>query len=183
MSALFACTRPPALAAPACPDETWRPAATSDSTIALCLAPGFASTGEGRRWARGKVGDSSYAWLTVVILDSVEAEDEWGSPPVPRSFRAASPPAGTIHALTAESIAVYRDTVDGQPVEVETALISGGFADLRRQPAIRAAWRLPSGRWVLAQGLADRPAEIDILRAMLRTVKLAADGQGSRPAT
>jgi hypothetical protein len=170
--AAVACRGRTVASAPTCADPAWRPAYTPDSSVALCLAPGYAAAGQGRRWARGTVGDSSYAWLTVAVLDSAAAADEWGVPPALPSFRRPTDP-GALHATRADSVAVSRESIGGRAVEVETALVSGGQAGLRRHPALRAVWPLPGGRWALAQGFAERPAELQTLGAMLRTARLA----------
>jgi hypothetical protein len=177
-----ACDRPPSAAAVACVDPAWRPAATPDAAVVLCLAPGYEPAGRGTRWARGAPTDSGYAWLTVTVLDAAAAATEWGSPPAPRSWR--TPPApGALHPVVAESVVVRREQIDGQSTEVETALVTGGFAGMRQQPALRAVWRLRGDRWVLAQGLADAPRELAILRAMLRTVRVRGGSSPSRGAT
>src|SRR5688572_10270710 len=104
------CGQAPALASPSCPDGDWRPATAPDFSVALCLAPGFAPAGEGRRWARGEVPDADYAWLSIAVLDSAEAVREWGRPPVPRSFRVPDPP-GALHTLRAESVVVHDERI------------------------------------------------------------------------
>jgi hypothetical protein len=111
------------------------------------------------------VGDSGYAFLSVKVLDSAAAADEWGTPPRPRTLR--TPRDTTVlHALTAESVTVHREDVDGWHVEVETAIVTGG-PGFSRQPFLRAVWPLPGGRW------ASAPRELDTQQAMLRTVHLA----------
>lgn len=177
-----ACDRPPAAPAVACVDPAWRPAATPDSAVVLCLPPGYKPAGRGTRWARGAPTDSGYAWLTVKVLDAAAAAMEWGSPPAPRNWR-TPPQPGALHPVVAESVVVYREQIDGQSTEVETALVTGGFAAMRRQPALRSVWRLPGDRWVLAQGFAEAPGELAILRAMLRTVRVRGGSSTSRGAT
>ena len=155
----------------ACRDAAWRPMLTPDGTVALCVAPGYVPRGDSARWERGGVGDTTYAWLSVRVLDSTEAAEEWGTPPHPTNFRAPYD-STVIHALSAESVVVRRERLDGAAVEVEAARISGGVAGLRRQPAIRAVWPLAGGHWALAQGFSVQPNELATLEAMLRTVRI-----------
>lgn len=158
----------------ACNAAERSPAFSRDSTVALCAFPGYRlATSTGRLWARGSPTDSSYAWLTVAVLDSSEAASEWGTPPRPGSLRSSEPPT-TIHRLTAESVAVHPETVDGRSVRVETGRVTGGFAGWRRKPMLRAAWPLGDGRWVLAQGQAPDTRTLDTLRIMLRSVRVTA---------
>lgn len=151
---------------------------TPDGAVAICLAPGFTPRGDSTRWARGQVGDSAYAWLSVRVLDSATAAEEWGTPPRPTTFRAPMDSMRT-DAVRAESVVVRSARVDGTLIEVETARVSGGVAGLRRQPAIRAAWRVAGGRWVLAQGVSDQVTGLAALQAMLQTVHVTR----SAPAT
>jgi hypothetical protein len=144
----------------------------ADSSSALCAASGYDLAGDtGRRWARGAPGDTGYAWLSITVLDTADAADEWGQPSAPGSFQRADPP-GTLHALRAESVSVHREVIQTAIVEVETARVSGGVTGLNRHPVLRAVWRVGDGRWVLAQGFATEPATLDTLRAMLRTVRV-----------
>ena len=168
VAALAGCTKERSAPDLAC-DVAWRAMRTPDGAVALCVAPGYAAVGDSARWARGQPHDSTYAWLSVRVVDPAEAANEWGSPPRPPSFRE---PVDTmmLHVLRAESVSVHREHVDGVTVEVETARVSGGQAGFDREPAIRAVWALSGGRWALAQGFTRQPSELATLRAMLRTV-------------
>ena len=106
----------------ACGEAAWRPMLTSDGAVALCIAPGYAPQGDSARWARGSVGDTAYAWLSVRVLDSAEAALEWGTPPHPASFRAPYD-STVLHAIRPESVVVRRERLDGAAVEVETGRI------------------------------------------------------------
>ncbi len=155
-----------------CDTTALRVTFTPDSAAALCLPPSYQAREGSRLWARGTVEDAGYAWLSVAVLDSSAAADEWGVPPQPRSFRRRDPP-GVLHAITAESVTVHREVVETRPVDVEIALISGGAMGASRQPALRAAWPLEGGRWVLVQGQSANPAMLDSLRGLLRTIRTA----------
>ena len=174
-----ACRVQPHIRALACPSGAWRSVTTPDSAATFCLAPDYApvagSLGAGMRWARGSLGDSSYAFLTVDVLDSSAAALEWGSPPRPKPFRAQRD-STVLHAIAAESVVVHRDHVDRWDVDVETGLISGGEVGFHRQPALRAVWPVASGRWVLVQGFASTPGELEVHRAMLRTLHVIGGG-------
>jgi hypothetical protein len=151
-----------------CATVAWRSAPAADSTVALCAPAGFRAARVRARWVRGRVTDSAYAWLSVALLDSAAAAAEWGTGPLPSFTR----PVDTtrLHALRAESVATSREHIAGQDVSVETARVSGGQAGLPPQPALRAVWPRPGHGYVLAQGFAERPADLDTLRLMLRTI-------------
>ena len=163
---------------PACEAPLGVVAVMTDSVAAICLLPGFSKVGDsGGMWARGTVSDSGYAWLHLAVLDSARAAEEWGVPPVPRSFRQPDPP-DFIHAVRTESVAVHAERIQGRLVEVETALVSGGVQGARRQPSLRAAWPIDGGRWMLVQSQATVPATLDSMRVMVRTVRVGPAGRG-----
>lgn len=174
-----ACRGQPHPLALACPSSAWRPVATPDNAALFCLAPGYApvpgSLGVGMRWARGTPRDSSYAFLTVAVLDSAAAALEWGTPPSPKPFGDPRDSA-VLHALTTESLTVHREHVDRWDVDVETAVISDGAVGFHRQPALRAVWPVAGGRWVLVQGFASTLGELEIQRTMLHTLRVLDDG-------
>jgi len=154
---------------PRCAIANWRRVESRDSLVSLCVPPGFARTSSGHRWARGTAGQSDYLWLTVSVLDSADAISEWGSPPKPSSMRVPGD-SSVPDFVRAESVVVHYDTVDGRLVAVETGLLTGGVVGFYRAPAIRTAWQLPRGRWGLAQGFAERPGQLDTIRAMTQTI-------------
>ena len=162
--------------APTCKAPLAEMAFIGDSAAAICLLPRFAKLGDSESaWARGTVSDAGYAWLSLVVLDSARAADEWGVPPVPRSFRRPDPP-DVIHAMHADSVTVHTERIEGRLVEIETGLLSGGVQGARRQPSLRAAWPIDGGRWVLVQAQATAAATVDSMRAMVRTVRVAPAG-------
>jgi len=150
---------------------------TTDSTAALCLLPGFTKRGDsGGLWARGAVADADYAWVRVAVLDPATGTELWGTRPSPPSFRRPDPP-DVIHALRVDSVVVHRETIEDRLVEIETALVSGGFDGARRQPALQAIWWTQRA-WVVVQARAASPTTIDSLRAMARTVHVTRSGRG-----
>ena len=168
---LAACAPPSPAPHVVCRTPGWEPSLSSDSSLALCAAPGYRPAGDAARWTRSAVGDSNYAWVSVTLLDSAEAARTWGTPPQPRTFRYNDPP-GTLHGISAESVSVRRGHVAGVDVEFEIARITGGQLGFHGQPAMRAAGPIGDGRWLLAQGFAERPAELETLIGMLQTAEL-----------
>ena len=176
---VLGCSSPRGVAStPTCTAPLAAVAFTVDSIAAICLLPEFARLGDGQdAWVRGRVSDPGYAWIDLSVLDSAEAAHEWGVPPVPRSFREPDPP-DVIHAFSADSVTVHAEHIDGRRVELETGLVSGGAHGASRQPALRAAWPIDGGRWVLVQGQASALGTVDSMRAMVRTVRVAQAGRG-----
>lgn len=159
-----------------CPAATPVAALSADSTTGLCLPSDFArARPEGNivsdAWKRGKPGDSTYAWISTHVLDSAAAALEWGVPPRPTSLRVNDPSDGT-DQVTADSVVSHPMVIDGRKVDVETALLSGGFAGMQRQPHVRAVWPVGDGRWVIVQGQARSPQQVDVLRGFIPSFQL-----------
>lgn len=162
---------PPVIAT--CPTMTWQSISTSRGRVGLCLPPHFRVLDSAGWWARGRATDSDFATLSIDIFDSAKAADEWGSHVRPRSLR--DPVDSTeLEAVFAESVATRSLTVDGKSIEVETARLSGGIG-FHRQPFLRGVWHLPGSRWALAQGWASRARDLNLIRDILGTLRMATE--------
>ena len=170
-----ACQKGGTVAGVSCSEPGWSSATTPDSSAVFCIAPGDRTVRPavgGARWVHGAPNHPHYAYFTIAVLDSAAAALEWGTPPQPKPLggRRVSQLAD---AVVAESIVTRREQIDGRYVDVETALISGGAVGFRRRPALRAVWPISEGRWVLAEGLASAQPDLEIQRAMLRTLRVS----------
>jgi hypothetical protein len=159
-----------------CPAATPVAALSADSTAGICLPSDFARVRPEAKivsntWKRGRPGDSTYAWIATDVLDSAAAALEWGVPPRPTSLRVNDPSDGT-DQVRADSVVSHPMVIDGRTVDVETALLSGGFAGMQRQPHVRAVWPVGDGRWVIVQGEARTPQQVDVLRGFIPSFQL-----------
>lgn len=159
-----------------CPSATPVAALSADSASGLCLPAGFAEVRPevsivSNAWRLGRPGDSTYAWISTHILDSAAAAREWGIPPRPRSLRENDSGDGP-DKVTADSVQSHPVLINGHAVDVETALLSGGFAGMRRMPHVRAVWPLGDGRWAIVQGEASSSQQLDALRGLIASFQL-----------
>lgn len=148
----------------------------AQSSFALCLPPEFQrfpSEGNTERdaWKRGSPSDSTYAWISIHVLDSLEASREFGSPPRPRMLRDPEPPQ-VVDGVRADSVVSHSMTIDTRSVDVETALVSGGVSGMRRQPQFRAALPLGHSHWIIITGQAESAAHLDTLRESLASLRI-----------
>jgi hypothetical protein len=160
-----------------CPPATISTVAR-DSSAGLCLPAGFQrlrpDVDIGRdAWKRGAPGAVSYAWISIHVLDSVEAAREWGVPPRPRPLRESDEP-DAVDRVTTDSVVSHRTNIGGRAVDVETGLLTGGWNGMHRQPHVRAVWPVGDGRWVSVQGGGRTPQAVDSLRAVVSSVQVAA---------
>jgi hypothetical protein len=166
-----ACARATPAASATCSEPSWRSSHSADSTVALCAPPQFRAGDDFPRWARGDATDSNFAVLSLHVLDSTAAAREWGPRARPRRF---SEPTDTtqLHAVRADSVVNRIQSVDGRQVEVETARLTGGIG-FSNQAALLAFWWLPNGHLVLVQGLVSQPEDLEVLRAMVETLRFS----------
>lgn len=149
----------------------WRAEWSSDSTLSLCVPPGFE-----------RKPDSFATFLRsqdllphdrlVVYLDPRSAwergeiADRW--PPSLTTGPCNFPDCATTHSLT-----VHADTVARVAGRVYVGLVTGGFAGLRRKPSLVAGWDLPGELRLGIHGFSERSAALDTLRIALRTIRLS----------
>lgn len=168
-----ACTRPAddhdSLAV-GCSSVQWQRTATRDSAASICLPSDFERSSRSG-WHRGSVDDSAYAFISLVVLDSVEAAQVWGTPPRPPGFRDAYD-STVLHAVRHDSVASHMRSIDRRAVEIQTARATGGNF-FRNQPVLRATWPATEGRWVLAQGWTTRGRDLALLDSLVTTVRIA----------
>lgn len=179
VAAMIAVACGPAVArdtARACPSG-WRSAQAADGAIALCTPPEFQLHPDGptrtARWRRGQPGDVNFAMLSAALLDSADVIREWGTTdagiwPLESVADSTKPDAVESERLSVDSV-----SIDEHPVVLETALLSGGAAGMRRQPYLRARWQVAPNRWVLVGGLSADTADLTMLRAIVRTLHIA----------
>ena len=146
-----------------------RAAWSVDSSIAICLPPGFRAAGDSathhQRWERRSLGAPSADFLVV------EAEpDSEALLPAPVL---GSRPGCSVDCTTVDSVAIYRDVPGVTAPHIELGLVSGGMPGLRRQPIIIAGWVTKPGGRVFIGGLAKSRAMLDTLHAMVRSVRVA----------
>lgn len=166
---LAACSRGDrATALAECPSG-WRAEWTADSSLSLCVEPGFARA-DVHSWQRldPTAGAEPRDFFSVEIV-------AW--PEDSASLRTWPPRLGSAvgckaDCITADSSAVQTDTWAGAEAHTETGLISGGLADLRRRPVFVSGWIVSAKRRGFAQGWAALPVTLDTLRQMLRTVRV-----------
>jgi hypothetical protein len=151
---------------PASWERTW----TADSTLSLCIAPGFLQS-EAHSWQRldPSQGADPQDFFSVEVIrwpdDSVSLR-HW--PP-----RLGSDPDCRADCITVDSMASHSDRWAGNEAATETGRISGGLAGLQRRPVFVSGWIVASDRRGFAQGWATVPMTLDTLRQMLRTVRVA----------
>jgi hypothetical protein len=167
--------------APAAPVAAW----LADSAGGVCLPTDFAEVRPevkmaSNAWRRGEPGDSTYAWISAHVLDSAAAADEWGVPPRPKSLR-ENEPTDFPDKVTAHGVQSHSMLIDGRTVDVETALLSGGVAGMRRTPHFRAVWPLGDGRWAIVQGQASNPEQVDTLRRLIASFQVLNAGHRRGP--
>ncbi len=167
---LLGCTRSEqAVSAPACP-ASWIRSATADSSITLCLAPGFARLDE-HTWQRSSpaTGEDLADFFSVELLEwPADSASVRGWPP-----RLSSSDTCQADCITVDSTATYQDRWSGFDAHTETGRASGGIAGLSRRPVMASGWIISGSRRGFAQGWSAQPATLDTLRQMLRTVHLA----------
>jgi hypothetical protein len=101
-----------------------------------------------------------------------EAAEEASGDRWPPTLRLLEPCDQLPDCVTADSVVAHHDTVAGQLVQVETALMSGGALGLERHPHLVAWWETADRRRVHVTGLANAPGTLDTLRAALGTLQL-----------
>ena len=163
---LAGCQPPPRIAAaPSC-DLAWPAAWSADSTMALCLPPGFSPHGE-NAWGRpSAAGGLPVDFLTVARLPSAAAVTDI-------AFGLASDSTCVADCMAVDSLRAHLDTVAGNVTRTETGLVTGGFAGLRRKPTVQISWAVSPDEHGFAQGWAANPATLDTLRQAVRTLRLA----------
>jgi hypothetical protein len=156
---------------PQCSDDLSAAWAT-DSTVALCLPPGFRPTGTEATWIRPRpdVGDAAHDLMFVEFFrwpdDSV---DMMGACFFPESSAATA--AG---GMRVDSLVVYRDTIVGSIAQVRVGLVTGEIHPLgiHRRPGILARWKVSGNRRAMACGWAWSASTLDTLRTALSTMTL-----------
>ncbi|HEV8198166.1 MAG TPA: hypothetical protein VGP87_16100 [Gemmatimonadales bacterium] len=158
-----------ASAPPACPAD-WPRSATADSTLTLCLAPGFTRL-DAHTWQRSSpsTGEDLADFFSVELLDwPADSASVRGWPP-----QMASSDSCQADCITVDSADVHQDQWSGFDAHTETGLASGGLAGLSRRPVMASAWIISATRRGFAQGWSALPATLDTLRQMLRTVHVS----------
>jgi hypothetical protein len=153
----------------ACPDA-WAKSATADSSITLCLAPGFARL-DAHTWQRSSptTGEDLADFFSVELLDwPADSASVRGWPP-----RLSSSDSCQADCITVDSSTVHQDRWAGFDAHTEVGLASGGLAALKRRPVMASGWIISGTRRGFAQGWSALPATLDTLRLMLRTVHVA----------
>jgi hypothetical protein len=171
-----ACSRPAVVRTATCAPQ-WTAAWIPDSTVMLCLPPGFVAR-SAYSWSRPApprgisrsivVNAPAADFLSVELLrwpaDSLKVSS-W--PP-----RLGSGPECRADCSTVDSVVVHGDTVAGHAARTETGLVSGGFAGLVRQPTLVSGWGVSDARRVSVQGWSAWPATLDTLRMAIATVQV-----------
>jgi hypothetical protein len=167
---LFGCGRSQqAAAAPVCP-AAWARSATADSSLTLCLAPGFIRL-DTHTWQRSspQTGEDLADFFSVELLNwPADSASVRGWPP-----RMASSNSCQADCITVDSTVVHQDQWSGFDAHTEIGLASGGLAGLSRRPVMASGWIISDTRRGFAQGWSAMPATLDTLRQMLRTVQVA----------
>jgi hypothetical protein len=147
--------------------SSWHPVWTADSSVALCIPPGFVLKAPDA-WGRPRTNGTFSDFLTVELLlwpEDSATLSRW--PP-----HLASGTNCLADCATADSVVIHRDTVAGTEVAVEVGLVTGGYPGFRRQPLLVVGWTVSNTRRAFAQGWAVNPTTLDTLRNMLKTVSL-----------
>ncbi|HEU5218553.1 MAG TPA: hypothetical protein VFU23_07830 [Gemmatimonadales bacterium] len=167
--AMLGCARgEPAAAVLACP-AGWASGATADSSITLCLAPGFVRL-DAHTWQRSSpsTGEDLADFFSVELLDwPGDSASVRGWPP-----RLSSSETCQADCITVDSSIVHQDRWSGFDAHTEIGRASGGLAGLVRRPVMASGWIISRTRRGFAQGWSAAPATLDTLRQMLRTVQL-----------
>jgi len=138
---------------------------SSDSSISICLPPGFdpesGSAGAAPHWAR--IG-FEYGQISISIDTTDVPNPQW-------------PPHLTLPAICAavcgsvDSVSRSRDTLATGVASIESGLWTGGSPAARREALFVAGWKLPTGARVWSYGSATTAPMRDTLRRALRTVQ------------
>ena len=119
-------------------------------------------------WIRpesGRLGDR-------LIVSRINWPEDWHSQD-PWPLHLASGSNCLADCASADSLVVHADTVAGVPAYVETGLVTGGEPGFRRDPVLVASWSPSEHIRVIVYGFAARPATLDTLRSMARSVSVA----------
>ena len=155
----------------------WIAAWTPDSTVRLCLPPGFIAKGA-NSWSRSASphGVSRSIVLNAPAPDFLSVEllrwpaDSFKVPPWPPRLGASADCRAD--CSTVDSLVVHNDTIAGHAARTETGLVSGGFAGLVRQPSLVSGWAVSGARRISVQGWSVWPATLDTLRMAIATVQV-----------
>jgi hypothetical protein len=160
-----ACSHAPAaIALPICPTPSYRDW-NGDSTLAICVPPGFARI-DHDSWARPRVQSAAKDLFSVELLDWPDDSAMMREWPIH-----LDPSLGCLaDCFSYDSMAIHTDTAAGVTVHTETALLSGGFAGVRREPHLVMSWELAGGRRGIALARTAIPATLDTLRAAVRSL-------------
>ncbi len=159
--------RPPVASRPDCAAD-WTPAWEGDSTLALCVPPGFQRLKD-YAWGRQAPGGWARDFVSVELLQWPEDSASLHSWPP----HLASPPTCRADCGTVDSLSVHADQVAGSEARTEVGLVSGGMPGFRRQPMFRMGWVVGAGRRGFAQGWAENAATLDTMRMAVRTLTIA----------
>lgn len=167
--ATMGCNKVPRVAGrPSCTPGT-RANWSADSAIALCLPAQFkpaANIVPGRsRWERSTTDPSDRAWISAALDAALDTLNEW-----PPRLRNSSTCAADCTSV--DSLSHHSDSTSSGVADVETGLVSGGYAGLRRQPTLVAGLSLPSGRRLWINGSARNSATLDTLRHAIQTIRV-----------
>ncbi len=166
---LLGCSRSEQTASAAACPAAWARTATADSSITLCLAPGFSRL-DAHTWQRSSAatGEDLADFFSVELLDwPADSASVRAWPP-----RLSSNDSCQADCITVDSSTVHQDQWSGFDAHTETGRASGGIAGLSRRPVMASGWIVSSTRRGFAQGWTALPATLDTLRQMLRTVHI-----------
>ncbi len=147
---------------------SWQPQWSLDSSLAVCVPPGFVSDRAARpdeiTIKRYHPSNSALTsdLLTIALIpwSADSASIDW--PPT-----LVSGPTCLLHCMTVDSLISHQDTVGGIVVSTEVGLMSGGMMGWQRKPGIKAGWILSAYRRGWGQGFAENSSTLDTLRHVI----------------
>lgn len=139
--------------------------ASADSAVSLCVPPSYARR-RNATWVRASA-EVPDAFLSIQIDSLSVAADAaiW-----PRHL--ASSPTCVADCAAAEDLTVLHDSIAGAAAYVERGQLSGGFAGIRRLPALVASVSLSPTQRMEVRALAPTSAALDTLWTAVRTIRL-----------
>jgi hypothetical protein len=171
--ALAGCARGPAPTAPVAPaltcapargPVTWPLARAATAPVTLCVPPRFHATRSPGVWA----APGRHDFVARILVET----RAWPQPPtLALSTVEVRRGAGCADCYTLREGRDWTDTVQGRPVRLELARVSGGYEHQHDVPSGRLLWERAPGQWVVVTVADPTDHDLTMAWAVLRSVR------------
>ena len=161
-------------AASHCP-AGWRSETGTAAAFSVCIPRDFARVGsDSNTWGHPDSLGMLAAMISIDVRDGVPEDYNF-----PRSLKAWTKPRNCVDCVLATALQVVADTIGHRVVTIETAELGPGEAG--GGPALFASWQVGTGEWVMVVGRAEERANLNTLRAIVRTLRVRGDSVSDVP--